>query len=193
MAKILVYDADGISNRARTRMKNTVSVFFIFAAILIAALLLLLFNDDNIYLFILSVVLICISFIVLFKQLNALKKLNYQGFDGVIKKVVKETTNERSYAGSVGLVRRKYDHYNKASIRLTLFIEDSEDIHPIVLNSVSEEHVNYYEELGGAMLIFGTTYPVKCEVNPERWLCPICGSFNSAGTECRECKNQILI
>lgn len=94
--------------------------------------------------------------------------------------------------GYGGAVRKRYEKYKRDSHIFTVFVDEGGEVAYYRLPDVSNKLDTYYK-LGDAVLhISGTRFPVKTDFD-DRWLCPICGEFNSfEGKICRICKKKIL-
>ena len=80
-----------------------------------------------------------------------------------------------------------------ACVSAIFYINDGEQIRACYLKCASEEHAQYYESKGEVIHIWGTHFPVKLQAENDKWLCPVCGEFNTIDKRtCSRCKNKII-
>ena len=126
--------------------------------------------------------------------MKQIKFSNFSSAYGEIADVHKDVKIvDTKFVGSIGLGPRKYDHDNKSEVRLGVFIKNGEEVRGYFFNDGTEEHAKYYEAKGEAIHIWGTHFPVRLEIAGDKWLCPVCGEFNSNEEKtCTRCKRKIL-
>ena len=190
----LIYDIDGLVAEAKKNLRNSIVKISIAAVVLTLSILAIVFFGSYMLVFIGGVVLACVSAFMCYKWVKQIAFSDYSSTCGEIADVFKESTTVRSITGGYGMyVTRKYDAFAKAAIRLTVSLKNENEVHSYVLERVTEEHSNYYESKGEAIHIWGTHFPVKLEIGKEKWLCPICGEFNSNEEKtCSRCKKKII-
>ena len=190
----LIYDVDGLVAEAKKNLRNSIVKISISAVVLTLSILAIVFFGSYMLVFIGGIVLACVSAFMCYKWVKQIAFSDYSSTCGEIADVFKESTTVRSITGGYGMyVTRKYDAFAKAAIRLTVSLKNEDEVHSYVLEGVTEEHSNYYEAKGEAIHIWGTPFPVKLEIGKEKWLCPICGTFNEKEEKtCLRCKARIL-
>ena len=190
----LVYDVDGLVAKAKKDLRNSIVKISIAAVILTLSILAIVFFGSYMLVFISGIVLACVSAFMCHKCMKQIKFLNFSSAYGEIADVHKDVKIvDTKFVGSIGLGPRKYDHYNKSEVRLGVFIKNGEEVRGYFFNDGTEEHAKYYEAKGEAIHIWGTHFPVRLEIAGDKWLCPVCGEFNSNEEKtCTRCKRKIL-
>ena len=190
----LVYDVDGLVAEAKKDLRNSIVKISISAVILTLSILAIIFFGSYMLVFISGIVLACISVFLCYKRVKQISFADYSSACGEIADVLKESTTVRSITGGYGMyVTRKYDAFAKSAIRLTASLKNENDVHFYVMEGATEEHAKYYEAKGEAIHIWGTHFPVKLEIDKEKWLCPVCGKFNENEEKyCARCNRKIL-
>lgn len=188
------YDLQGITELSKKRVGKIVLQISLYTLFLVLSILAIVLLGEYLWVFIIGIAVACISAFMCAKQFRKISFLDCSISQGEIADVLKESTTVRSITGGYGMyVTRKYDAFAKAAIRLTVSLKNEDEVHSYVLEGVTEEHSNYYEAKGEAIHIWGTHFPVKLEIGKEKWLCPICGTFNEKEEKtCLRCKARIL-
>ena len=189
-----IYDIDLITVSAKRNLRNLVLLIVLYIITTVLSILAIVFYGSYLAVFILAVAIACVSVFLLSKSLTKIKLANYRSTYGEIINVHKDVKIVSTISvGGLGLRTRKYDTYKKDEIRLDVFIKENQKITDYYLCGVSEEHVKYYEEKGQVIHIWGTRFPVRLDTKEKRWLCPICGEFNTNEEKiCGACKGKIL-
>lgn len=189
-----IYDIDLITVSAKRNLRNLVLLIVLHIITTVLSILAIVFCGSYLAVFISAVAIVCVSVFLLSKSLTKIKLANYRSTYGEIINIHKDVKIVSTISvGGLGLRTRKYDTYKKDEIRLGVFIEEDETINGYYLNGVSEEHVKYYEGKGKAIHIWGTRFPIRTNIENEKWLCPVCGQFNSNEEKiCAGCKTKIL-
>ena len=190
----LVYDVDGLVAEAKKDLRNSVVKIGIAAVVLTLSILAIIFFGSYMLVFIGGIVLACVSASMCYKLVKQISFADYSSACGEIANVHKEIKIvDTKIVGSIGFGPRKYDSYNKSEVRLGVFIKNGEQVRGYFFNDGTEEHAKYYEAKGEAIHIWGTHFPVKLEISGDKWLCPVCGEFNSNEEKtCTRCKKKIL-
>ena len=192
---ILAYDTDNIISEAKGRLRKMIFMLGVSTAVLVTSILTVISYSAYLPVFILGVALTCVSAYIAARLLKQISYRNYKYSLGRIIKVHKyvKVVSTTKVGGFNMTGPRRYDHYTRTETRLTVFIEENGSIHGYFINDGTEAHAAYYESRGDAMHIWGTRFPVKLEVYEEKWLCPICGAFNSTEQKvCSACQRRIL-
>ena len=192
--KNLVYDVDGLVAEAKKDLRNSIVKISVAAVVLTLSILAIIFFGSYMLVFIGGIVLACISAFLCYKWVKQITFADYSSACGEIADVLKESTTVRSITGGYGMyVTRKYDAFAKSAIRLTVSFKNENDVYSYVIEGATEEHAKYYEAKGEAIHIWGTHFPVKLEIEGDKWLCPVCGEFNANEEKtCKRCKKKIL-
>ena len=190
----LIYDVDGLVAEAKKNLRNSIAKISVAAVVLTLSILAIIFFGLYMPVFIVGIVLACVSAFMCCKWAKRIAFSDYSSTCGEISDVFKESTTVRSITGGYGMyVTRKYDAFAKAAIRLTVSIKNENDVRSYFLERVSEEHSNYYEAKCEAIHIWGTRFPVRLEIGSDKWLCPVCGEFNANEEKiCNRCKKKII-
>ena len=188
------YDVEHMVSTAKKRLNKSILMMGSYAILLVVSVLAIIFWGSHVPVFIIGIVLACIAAFLVLKQLKAMRFADFKTTRGEIVDVLKEATTVRSITGGWGMyVTRKYDAFAKAAVRLTVSIQDADEIHWYVLDGVTEDHAKYYEAKGETIHIWGTHFPVRREIGADKWLCPVCGAFNANEEKsCVRCKKEIL-
>ena len=190
----LVYDLDSLVTEAKKDLRNSIVKISIAAVVLTLSILAIVFFGSYMLVFIGGIILACVSAVMCYKLVKQIAFFDYSSTCGEIADVFKESTTVRSITGGYGMyVTRKYDAFAKAAIRLTVSLKNENDVRSYILEGVTEEHSNYYEAKCEAIHIWGTHFPVRLEIEGDKWLCPVCGEFNANEEKtCTRCKKKIL-
>ena len=189
------YDVPGliaVSKANLTKFAVKTAICFILLTISILAII---FFGSYIWVFLSGIVIACISAFLGSKLIKKFSFSDYSSARGEIIDVHKEIKTVRitKVGGINPFGVRRYDHDGKTEVRLGVFIQEGEQVRGCFFNDGTEEHAKYYEAKGEAIHIWGTHFPVKLEIGAEKWLCPICGEFNSHEEKyCARCKRKIL-
>ena len=190
----LVYDVDELVAEAKKDLRNSIVKISVAAVVLTLSILAIIFFGSYILVFISGIVLACVSAFMCYKWVKQISFADYSSACGEIEDVHKEIKIvDTKIVGSIGFGPRKYDSYNKSEVRLGVFIKNGEEVRGYFFNDGTEEHAKYYEVKGEAVHIWGTHFPVKLEIEGDKWLCPVCGEFNANEEKtCTRCKKKIL-
>ena len=190
----LVYDVDGLVAEAKKDLRNSIVKISIAAVVLTLSILAIVFFGSYMLVFIGGIVLACVSAFMCYKWVKQITFADYSSACGEIADVHKEIKIvDTKIVGGIGFGPRKYDSYNKSEVRLGVFIKNGEEVRGYFFNDGTEEHAKYYEAKGEAIHIWGTHFPVKLEIEGDKWLCPVCGEFNASEEKaCTRCKKKIL-
>lgn len=188
------YDVELLASSAKKHLNNSLLLLGLYAVILVVSVLAVIFWGSYALVFVIGIIAACISAFLILKRLKTIRFSDFKTSHGEIVDVLKESTTVRSITGGYGMyVTRKYDAFAKVAIRLTISIKNNDEIHSYMLDGVTEEHAQYYEQKGDAIHIYGTHFPVKIDIDYGNWLCPVCGEFNSSGEKsCVNCKEKML-
>lgn len=188
------YDVEFLIFSAKKNLNKSLLMLGLYSVILAVSVLSVIFWGSCVPIFVIGIVATCVCAFLILKRLKAIRISDFKTSQGEIVDVLKESTTVRSITGGYGMyVTRKYDAFAKAAIRLTISIKNNDEIHSYMLDGVTEEHAQYYEQKGDAIHIYGTHFPVKIDIDHGNWLCPVCGEFNSSGEKtCTRCKRKIL-
>ena len=189
------YDIVGLVEDAKKNLRSFIVQIAICGVLLILSILAIIFFGSYMLVFIGGIVLACVSAFSISKLIKKFSFADYSSARGEIVDVHKEIKIVRTT--KVGGINpfgvRRYDHDGKTEVRLGVFIQEGEQVRGCFFNDGTEEHAKYYEAKGEAIHIWGTHFPVKLEIGAEKWLCPICGEFNSHEEKyCARCKRKIL-
>ncbi len=188
------YDIDGITSKRKSEIFCS-AFWFVFGVLLLAAsIIAMLLKGSNTLLFIISATCAVISLAILFYEKRNAKFGSTKGYSGTIEKIDLNVgaSNGIMTVGYGGLVKKRYSKYFRDINRLTLYIRSGDDIIVRELTDVSKNLEGYYKVGDEVIHIGGTRFPVKPEIT-GRWLCPVCGEFNSKEEcACRSCKNYII-
>ena len=190
----LVYDVDELVAEAKKDLRNSIVKISVAAVVLTLSILAIIFFGSYILVFISGIVLACVSAFMCYKWVKQISFADYSSACGEIEDVHKEIKIvDTKIVGSIGFGPRKYDSYNKSEVRLGVFIKNGEEVRGYFFNDGTEEQAKYYEAKGEAVHIWGTHFPVKLEIEGDKWLCPVCGEFNANEEKtCTRCKKKIL-
>ena len=188
------YDVERLVSSAKKRLNKSLLMIGLYFVIFVVLVLTVIFWGSYIPVFVIGIIADCVFAFLISKQLKTIEFSSFKTSRGEIVNILKESTTDRSITGGYGMyVTREYDAFAKAAIRLTVSIKNNDKIHSYTLNGVTEEHVDYYEAGGEAIHIWGTRFPVKLEIDTDKWLCPACGEFNANEEKsCVRCKMKIL-
>lgn len=188
------YDIEAIIAVAKKRFIASVIQIVLYSVLLVISVLAIILYSTHLAVFIIAVVIACISAFLYLKQIKKIKLSDYNEAFGEIVNVHKEITSVRKTVGGINLfTARKYDSYRKSETNITVSISENNTVRTYNLSSVSDKQSEYYESGGTAMHIWGTRYPVKPEADKWKWLCPICGGFNTNEKKtCERCNNKII-
>ncbi len=189
------YDIAGLVEDAKKNLRNFIIQIAIYGVLLILSILAIIFFDSYILVFISGIVLACVSAFLGSKLIKKFSLADYSSSFGEIVDVHKEIKIVRTT--KVGGINpfgvRKYDHDGKNEVRLGVFLKEGEQVRGYFFNDGTEEHAKYYDAKGEAIHIWGMHFPVKLEIGKEKWLCPVCGEFNTNEKKsCVRCKKKIL-
>lgn len=191
----LIYDVDGLVAEAKKNLRNSIAKISVAAVVLTLSILAIIFFGSYMPVFIVGIVLACVSAFMCCKWVKQISFADYSSACGEIVNVHKEIKTVRS-AGVGGINpfgTRKYSNYATNEVRLGVFIQEGEQVRGYFFNDGTEEHSNYYEAKGEAIHIWGTHFPVRLEIAGDKWLCPVCGEFNANEEKtCTRCKKKIL-
>lgn len=191
----LVYDVDGLVAAAKKNLRNSIAKIGVSIVVLALSILAIVFFGSYLFVFICGAMLACVFAILCNKSIKNIAFSDYSNTSGEITDVHKEIkiVDTTSVGGINPFGTRKYDSYKNSEIRLGIFINDGEQIRACYLKCASEEHAKYYESKGEAIHIWGTHFPVKLQAENDKWLCPVCGEFNTIDKRtCSGCKNKII-
>ena len=190
----LIYDVDGLVAETKKNLRNSIVKISIAAVVLALSILAIIFFGSYMLVFIVGIVLACVSAFMCCKWAKRIAFSDYSSTCGEIVDVHKDVKIvDTKVVGSIGLGPRKYDSYNKSEVRLEVFIQEGEQVRGYFFNDGTEEHAKYYEAKGEAIHIWGTHFPVRLEIAGDKWLCPVCGEFNpNEEKTCTRCKRKIL-
>ena len=190
----LIYDVDGLVAETKKNLRNSIVKISIAAVVLALSILAIIFFGSYMLVFIVGIVLACVSTFMCYKWVKQISFADYSSACGEIVDVHKDVKIvDTKVVGSIGLGPRKYDSYNKSEVRLEVFIQEGEQVRGYFFNDGTEEHAKYYEAKGESIHIWGTHFPVRLEIAGDKWLCPVCGEFNSNEEKtCTRCKRKIL-
>ena len=190
----LVYDVDELVAEAKKELRNSIVKISVAAVVLTLSIFAIIFFGSYILVFISGIVLACVSAFMCYKWVKQISFADYSSACGEIEDVHKEIKIvDTKIVGSIGFGPRKYDSYNKSEVRLGVFIKNGEEVRGYFFNDGTEEHAKYYEAKGEAIHIWGTHFPVKLEIEGDKWLCPVCGEFNASEEKsCKRCKKKVL-
>ena len=188
------YDVELLVSSAKKHLNNSLLLLGLYAVILVVSVLAVIFWGSYIPVFVIGIIAACVFAFLILKRLKTISFSDLKTSHGEIVDVLKESTTVRSITGGYGMyVTRKYDAFAKAAIRLTVSIKNGNDVHSYVLDGVAEDHLKYYESKGDIVHIYGTHFPVKLDIGQDRWLCPVCGEFNTGGEKnCINCKEKVI-
>ena len=188
------YDVESLVPSSKKHLNKALLLLGLYSVVFVISVLAVIFCGSFLPIFVIGIVVACACAFFILKQLKTIRFSDFKESHGEIIDVLKESTTVRSITGGYGMcVTRKYDAFAKAAIRLTVSIKNDDEIHSYVLDSVTEEHANYYETKGEAIHIWGTHFPVKLEIDKEKWLCPVRGKFNENKEKyCARCNRKIL-
>lgn len=193
--KILVYNVDGLVAEAKKKRRNSIAKIGVSAIVLALSVLTVIFFGSCLLVFIGSVILVFVSAFFCNKSIKNIAFSDYSNTIGEIADVHKDikSVDTTKVGGINPFGTRKYDSYKNSEIRLGIFINDGEQIRACYLKCASEEHAKYYESKGEVIHIWGTHFPVKLQAENDKWLCPVCGEFNTIDKRtCSRCKNKII-
>lgn len=190
----LVYDVDGLVTEAKKNLCNSIVKISVTAVVLVLSILAVVFFGSNMLVFIGGIALACVSAFTCYKRVRQIKFADYSSACGEIADVHKDVKIvDTKIVGGIGFGPRKYDSYKKSEVRLGVFIKNGEEVRGYFFNDGTEEHAKYYEAKGEAIHIWGTHFPVRLEIEGDKWLCPVCGEFNASEEKtCTRCKKKIL-
>ena len=190
----LDYDVDGLVAEAKKDLRNSIVKISISAAVLTLSILAIIFFGSYMLVFIGGIVLACVSAFMCYKWVIQIAFSDYSSACGEIADVHKDVKIvDTKVVGGIGFGPRKYDSYNKSEVRLGVFIKNGEEVRGYFFNDGTEEHAKYYEAKGEAIHIWGTHFPVRLEIEGDKWLCPVCGEFNASEEKtCTRCKKKIF-
>ena len=188
------YDVELLVSYAKKLLNKSLLFLGLYFVIFVASVLAVIFGGSYVPVFVVGIIATCISAFLILKRLKTIRFSDFKTSHGEIVDVLKESTTVRSITGGYGMyVTRKYDAFAKAAIRLTVSIKSNDEIHSYMLDGVTEEHSQYYEQKGDAIHIYGTHFPIKLDIDQGKWLCPVCGEFNSSGEKsCVNCKAKVI-
>ena len=191
----LIYDVDGLVAEAKKNLRNSIAKISVAAVVLTLSILAMIFFGSYMPVFIVGIVLACVSAFMCYKWVKQISFADYSSACGEIVNVHKEIKTVRS-AGVGGINpfgTRKYSNYVANEVRLGVFIQEGEHVRGYFFNDGTEEHAKYYEAKGEAIHIWGTHFPIMLEIAGDKWLCPVCGEFNANEEKtCTRCKKKII-
>lgn len=191
----LVYNVDGLVAEAKKNLRNSILKISIAAVVSILSILAVVFFGSYMLVFIGGIVLACVSAFMCYKWVRQIKFADYSSACGEIADVHKKikTVRTTGVGGINPFGTRKYSNYIANEVRLGVFIKNGEQVRGYSFNDGTEEHAKYYEAKGEAIHIWGTHFPVRLEIEDDKWLCPVCGEFNANEEKaCTRCKKKIL-
>ena len=168
------------------------AVFYVLLIVLSATSAILF--SKNAPLFVASVSVLIISSLLLFSEK---KKAKFGKRGTSVGKVCDVDLSVGTSFGMLtmgygGAVRKRYEKYKRDSHVFTVFVDEGGTVCYYRLPDVSNKLDTYYKAGDEVLHISGTRFPVKADFD-DRWLCPICGEFNSSDDKiCRICKKKIL-
>ena len=189
------YDIVGLVEDAKKNLCRFIIQTAIYSVLLILSVLAIIFFGSYMLVFIGGIVLACVSAFSISKLIKKFSFVDYSSARGEIVDVHKEIKIVRTT--KVGGINpfgvRRYDHDGKTEVRLGVFIQEGEQVRGCFFNDGTEEHAKYYDAKGQAIHIWGTHFPVKLEIEGDKWLCPVCGEFNASEEKsCKRCKKKVL-
>ena len=189
------YDIVGLVEDSKKNLRSFIVQMAIYVVLLTLSILAIIFFGSYMLVFIGGIVLACVSAFSISKLIKKFSFADYSSARGEIVDVHKEIKIIRTT--KVGDINpfgvRRYDHDGKTEVRLGVFIQEGEQVRGYFFNDGTEEHAKYYEAKGEAIHIWGTHFPVKLEIEGDKWLCPVCGEFNASDEKtCTRCKKKIL-
>ena len=190
----LVYNVDGLVAEAKKNLRNSIVKICIATVVLTLSILAIIFFGSYMLVFIGGIALACVSAFTCYKRVRQIKFADYSSACGEIADVHKDVKIvDTKIVGGIGFGPRKYDSYKKSEVRLGVYIQEGEQVLSYFFNDGTEEHAKYYEAKGDALHIWGTHFPVRLEMEGDKWLCPVCGEFNASEEKtCTRCKKKIL-
>ena len=188
------YDIGGIEKKQKQEMFCS-ALWFVFDLLLLAASITSIFTKgENPVWFVISGLCAITSLALLFREKKNAKFGNPKTVFGTVKRVHLKVGSSNgilttSYSGNY---RARYSSYGRDIHAFTIYVDDGNKMRHYTIKDTARTFDNYYEIGDEVLHIGGTRYPVKPEFS-DRWLCPICGEFNTeAERTCKKCKNVIL-
>ena len=188
------YDIEEIVKFSKRKLGKSIALLSLYAVLFMASALTVVFYGGYLPMFIAAIVS-ALFFTFLYKrQFNKTVFSDFKSSRGYATKIHKDVKTVRGIVGGINpFGARMYDSYRKNEIRLDIFIDDNGEIDCYHIAGITDKHVEYYENKGRMLHIFGAHFPVREDIDGEEWLCPICGEFNSVcDRTCSGCKNKIL-
>lgn len=185
-----IYDVESITAYAKRKLRRLIISAIALSVLFIASVTAIILYSRILPVFICGIILSCTSASCLGRLLHSVRTEDYTSVCGEIADVHKEIKIVRTtlVGGINPFGPRKYDKYNKEEVRLEICIQGDEEIRGYFMTETTEEHAAYYEARGEAMHMWGTRFPVRLSTDDEKWLCPICGEFNSRDKKhCMSC------
>lgn len=189
------YDVTGLVSTAKANLCKFVAKIVIFSIMLVLSIIAIIFYGSYMLVFVGSVIIAGLSVFFGSKLIKNFAFSDYSSANGEIVDIHKEIkiVDTMSVGGINPFGTRKFDNYKKNEVRLGIFIQNGDQVRGYFFNEGTEEHAKYYESKGQAIHIWGTHFPVKLEIDKEKWLCPVCGEFNANEEKtCARCKRKIL-
>lgn len=161
--------------------------------ILLSAVLIIL-HGSHLAVFLTALAAIVIAAFGIWYELRTSRVGRAGDFSGTVRGAYVEMKSLRSTAGwDIGLFKRKYDHYRREELRVEVVVENEDGAVMYKLHGVSPKHAEYYTEGSEVIHLSGARFPVKCGIESDEYLCPICGEFNPREEKtCRCCGVKAL-
>ena len=183
------YNVMAYSYKKRLIINLLLNVLLIFTFVA-AAILLVLYS----HIFWVSVICFAVFAVVLLLLRVIKRKLptvyTFTRVKGVISKVNIDVKNVReTKVGSVGLVKRPFDHDRRDLTVCKLFVQTSEDkLRCVRFEDVSRKHCEYYKAGDEVLRLPGTRFPILLNCKEEEMICPVCGEFGNYSEDvCQKC------
>ena len=189
------YDIEGLTSFAKRHLVKALLMLVVEVLVLVLSTLTIIFYGSYLPVFIIALIAACAAVVLCGRLIKDFSFSDFSMACGEISDVHKEIrTHTTTKVGGINLFGvRKYDQDGKNEIRIGVFISEGEGVKGYFLNDVNEDHVDYYETKGEAIHIWGTRFPVKLEIDTDKWLCPVCGEFNTSEEKsCVRCERKIL-
>lgn len=188
------YDVEYIEKKQKQELFCSVLWFAFGVLLLVASVIAIFAKGENPIWFVISGLCAITSLVLLFREKRNAKFGKAKTVFGTVKKAHLKVggSNGILTASYSGTHRARYSNYGRDIHSFTIYVDDGKSVHSYSIKDTSRAFDKYYEIGDKVLHIGGTRFPVKPEFS-DRWLCPICGEFNSENDcACKSCKNVIL-
>lgn len=188
------YDLESLGRVSRRALAFHILILTISSLVLVLCAVVIILHGSRLVVFLTALAATIVAVLGIWCECRSTRVGRVGDFSGTVRGAYVEMKSIRSTAGwDIGLFKRRYDHYRREELRAEVVVENDECAVMYKLHGVSPKHAEYYTEGSEVVHVSGARFPVKCEIDGDEYLCPICGEFNSREDKvCRGCGVKAL-